>query len=99
MDRKTVDHPRKTVESAVKTTQSGRMAGPCYKSLRQNGAKSRRNSRPDKYLELRSGCLVFMSKIHKELRPITTDGRRQNIHKALLNLDFGDEREFSTGVL
>src|SRR5262245_61700482 len=72
MVRKTVDHPRKTVESGVEATQSGPMARPCYKSFRQNGDVFRRNSQPDKDLELLSYVVEFKLKPTKELRPKTT---------------------------
>src|SRR5262245_54050102 len=75
MIRKTVDHPRKTVESWVKTTQNRLMARPCYKSFRQNGAAFRRNSHPVKDLALLTYNVEFKSNPARELRLKTTIAR------------------------
>ena len=75
MNRKTVDHPRKTAVNGRKSTVNSRISGPCYKSFRQNGDGFRRNFRSGNDLELWWYGVEFKSNPTKDLPSITTVAR------------------------
>ena len=98
MDRKPRDHPRKTTVKPRKTSVNSRIAGPCYKSLRLNGDDfSPQLHGHAMNLELLQVPVNSMSNASQGLTANSTDGTRQNIHKALVESNFGDVANGSMG--